>query len=230
MFMGPSRKSLTAAASIVKIVLNKVEKDCFKRCLTIKHSCKSHLKSLPCVTVRGAWICPITNCKMQITVCWWIQQRYLWPMNNFVFAIGLLAKNVSSRAVFCKQMTEIWKSAKRKNLSDWNTKCAKKKILSDWNIKCAKKKNLSEPTIFCWQTSEWNMKMCEKENLSEPKIVQQTDVTAAFCSLSPWRIRRIKTWIHDIAQRKIYLRAGNWLGMFHLEYFWCQHHQITHSV
>ena len=53
----------------------------------------------------------------------------------------------------------------------------------------------------------WNMKSCEKENLCLPKIVQQTDVTAAFCSLSPWRIRRIKTWIHDIAQRNIYLCA-----------------------
>ena len=46
------------------------------------------------------------------------------------------------------------------------------------------------------------MKMCEKENLSEPKIVQQTDVTAAFCSLSPWRIRRIKTWSRDIAKKE----------------------------
>ena len=126
MFMGPSRKSLTAAASIVKIVLNKVEKDCFKRCLTIKHSCKSHLKSLPCVTVRGAWICPITNCKMQITVCWGIQQRYLWPINNFAFAMGLLAKNASSRAVF-------WQA------NDWNMKICEKEKSEQLKYKMCKK-------------------------------------------------------------------------------------------
>ena len=55
-----------------------------------------------------------------------------------------------------------------------------------------------------------------------PKIVQQTDVTAAFCSLSPRRICRIKTWIHDIAQRNIYLSSENCPGVLSGVYmFFC---------